>query len=51
MKKPKKTNQRERFIVKAKELGADESGKEFEWAFKKVIPSKKPKHSKTTSKP
>jgi hypothetical protein len=28
------------FIAKAKELGADESGKDFERAFKKVVKSK-----------
>lgn len=34
----KEKSQSERFIEKAKELGADESGKEFERALKKVVP-------------
>ena len=33
--------QKERFIEKARELDADDSGKEFENAFKKIVPPKK----------
>jgi hypothetical protein len=32
--------QRQRFIEKAKELGVDETGEEFERAFAKVVPPK-----------
>ena len=35
--------QSERFIDTAREHGTDESGEEFERAFKKVVPPKKPK--------
>lgn len=36
-KKPKqKLSQKERFLAYAKELGADETGEEFERAFKKI---------------
>jgi hypothetical protein len=47
-KKPKtrkkdEKSQSERFVEKAKELGADESGEEFERAFKKIVPPKKSK--------
>jgi hypothetical protein len=42
-KKPKtqkkdEKSQSKRFVEKAKELGADESGEAFEHAFKKVVP-------------
>ena len=33
--------QKERFIEKARELEADDSGEEFERAFKKVVPPKR----------
>jgi hypothetical protein len=46
MAKPKRKQdnkeQSERFIEKAREIEADESGKAFERAFKKVSPPKKP---------
>jgi len=32
-------NQSARFIEAAKKIGADESGKKFEKAFKKIVPS------------
>lgn len=35
--------QHERFKETAREHGADESGKEFERAFGKIVPPKKPK--------
>jgi hypothetical protein len=48
--KPKKApkpkadeEQSERFIKAAREIGADESGKEFEQLFEKVIPPRRPK--------
>lgn len=34
--------QSERFKETAREIGADESGKEFERAFKKLVPIRKP---------
>ena len=34
-------SQRERFIDAARESGADESGKEFERAFRKIVPASK----------
>lgn len=37
----KKIGQSERFIAKAKELGASEDAEEFERAFKKVVPPKR----------
>ena len=33
--------QKERFIEKARELEADDSGEEFDRAFKKILPPKK----------
>jgi hypothetical protein len=33
--------QSKRFIEQARELGADESGKKFERAFKKIVPRKR----------
>ena len=42
-KKPVKKDDKEqsqRFVEKAKELGADESGRSFARAFKKIIPRK-----------
>jgi hypothetical protein len=36
---PQKT-QSERFIEAAREIGVDESGKEFEKALRKIVPSK-----------
>jgi hypothetical protein len=39
--------QSERFKETAREIGADESGKEFERAFKKLVPVKKPVKEKT----
>ena len=46
--KSKRTDpgQGERFIEAAKKSGADESGKSFEKAFKKVVKVKKRPHSK-----
>lgn len=37
----KKKTQSERFIEKARELEADESGKEFERVFRKAVPPKR----------
>lgn len=39
--KVKKSEQSQRFKEAARALGADESGEEFERAFKKIIPPKK----------
>jgi hypothetical protein len=39
----KNNDQRDRFIEAAKKTGADESGKAFEKAFKKVVKVEKPK--------
>lgn len=39
--KEKNQQQRQRFIEAAKEIEADESGKSFEDAFKKIVPSRK----------
>jgi hypothetical protein len=39
-------NQSARFIEAAKKTGADESGKKFEKAFKKVVKAEKPKPTK-----
>lgn len=36
--------QHDRFKEAAKEVGADETGREFERAFKKIVPPKKPKN-------
>ena len=46
--KPKKAkeDQRSRFIEAAKKTGADESGKPFEKAFKKIVKAEKPKGPK-----
>ncbi len=38
----KSESQRSRFIEAAKKTGADENGKAFEKAFKKIVPQKKP---------
>lgn len=38
--KPDNPEQSKRFIEKAKELGADESGEAFERALKKIVPAK-----------
>jgi hypothetical protein len=40
-KKVKRDDQSARFIEAAKKIGADESGKKFEKAFKKVVKAKK----------
>ena len=37
---PNEKPQRERFIEAAKEVGVDESGEEFERAFKRIVPPK-----------
>ncbi|WP_139372895.1 hypothetical protein [Nitrobacter vulgaris] len=37
----KQKEQSARFIKAAREIGVDESGKEFERAIKKIVPSKK----------
>ncbi|MGE0652188.1 MAG: hypothetical protein AB7P12_10610, partial [Alphaproteobacteria bacterium] len=54
-KKPKtrkrdEKSQSERFVEKAKELGADESGEAFERAFKKIVPASKPASMKPDQK-
>lgn len=41
--KPDEKSQCERFIEAAREVGVDETGKEFESALKKIAPPKKPK--------
>lgn len=38
---PSEKPQRERFIEAAREAGVDESGEEFERAFKKIAPPKR----------
>jgi hypothetical protein len=43
--KPDNHEQSRRFEEKARELGSDESGKKFERAFKKVVPTAKKKKS------
>ena len=40
--KAKDKKQSKRFIAKAREIGADESGEAFERGFRKVIPPKQP---------
>ena len=42
--------QKERFIRAAIEAGVDKSGKDFERAFKKVVPRKKAKPTATRSR-
>jgi hypothetical protein len=37
----KEKPQRERFIEAARSIGVDESGKEFETALKRIVPSKR----------
>lgn len=44
--KPKKDDQSARFIEAAKKTGADESGKAFEKAFRKVVKAEKPPNKK-----
>jgi len=39
----KNKDQSARFIEAAKKIGADESGKKFEKAFKKIVKAEKPK--------
>ena len=39
--KAKEKSQRERFIKAARDVGVDESGREFERALKKLIPSRR----------
>lgn len=47
----KKKSQSEKFIEKAKELGADESGETFERAMKKIIrPASTPKRPQKAQK-
>jgi hypothetical protein len=41
--KPSPEKQSARFIEAAKKTGADESGKAFEKAFKKIVKAEKPK--------
>ncbi len=41
LKRQKPIDQRARFIETAKKTGADESGKAFEKAFKKIVPPTK----------
>jgi hypothetical protein len=41
--RPSDTSQSSRFIEAAKKTGADESGKPFEKAFKKIVKAEKPK--------
>lgn len=38
---PKEKTQSERFIEAAREIGVDESGKEFERLFERVVPSRR----------
>ena len=45
-KKKMKSDQRSRFIEAAKKTGADESGKTFEKAFKKIVAPRPAKKSK-----
>lgn len=47
--KPKDKAQKERFIEKARELGADETGEAFERTFKKVVPPKMQQTIKTAA--
>ena len=35
--------QKQRFIEKAKELGVDQTGKDFERLFSRIVPAKTPK--------
>ena len=46
---PDDKEQSKRFIEKARELGADESGEEFERALKKIVPPKARLASKKNS--
>ena len=45
MNKKKAESQKDRFIKAAKKTGADESGKPFEKAFKKIVKADEPKKS------
>ncbi len=45
--KTKDKAQAERFIETARKLGADESGKSFEKAFRKIVPVKSGKSART----
>lgn len=47
--KAKDTEQSKRFIEKAREIKADESGEAFERAFEKIVPEKKPEAIATPS--
>ena len=40
-----------RFVETAHDLGVDESGKEFERAFKKIVPPKKPSPTRRPTRP
>jgi hypothetical protein len=46
-KRKKAKTQRDRFIEAAKKTGADESGKPFEMALKKIVKGKKPNRDKS----
>jgi len=41
--------QSERFVETARQLGTDESGKTFERAFRKVVPSKRTRRKASSS--
>ena len=43
---PDDKEQSARFVETARKLGADESGKLFERAFRKVVPKKNPKRAR-----
>jgi hypothetical protein len=43
---PGEKPQWERFVEAAKEVGFDESGEEFERAFKRIVPERRPSHAK-----
>jgi hypothetical protein len=45
-KRKSKSDQSSRFIEAAKKTGADESGKSFEKAFKKIVKAEKPARKK-----
>jgi hypothetical protein len=48
--KPDNPEQSARFIEAAKSAQVDETGAEFEWAFKKIVPEKKREPDKASDK-
>ena len=50
MGKPNVSDQSQRFIEKARELGCDEDPKAFERMFSKIVPPKRPAPSKLEKK-